>query len=160
MSNTSQDQRPATASFGGGNTIVYVEYTPSGFQWGTDSGNLGPLATTIIVPSSTSITFEFLRVGSTAIWYKLPPSTPNGTVMPTSSPGPTVLVAPNNRASIAVSTSSGGPYYTGYVKVSDDGLDGFLVSGDNAGGNGGGHGGGNGGGPGGGNDEDEDEDDD
>lgn len=126
MNDISQDQRQASASLGGGNTIVYVEYTSTGFQWGTDSGNLGPLATTIIVTSSTSITFEFLRIGSTPIWYKLPPTAPSGTVMPTASPGPTVLVSPNNRASIGVATSSGGPYSTGYVKVSDDGFDRLL----------------------------------
>lgn len=129
MSNISQDGRQAEATLGGGNTIVYVEYTSTGFQWGTSTGSLVPLSTTIDITSSTSITFEFLRIGSTAIWYKLPPSAPNGTVLPTASPGPTVLVAPNTRSSIAFATSSGGPYYTGYIKVSDDGLDRFLVNG-------------------------------
>lgn len=134
MNDISQDQRQASATLGGGNTIVYVEYTSTGFQWGTSTGSLVPLSTTIDITSSTSITFEFLRIGSTAIWYKLPPTAPNGTVMPTASPGPTVTVAPNNRASIGVATSSGGPYSSGYVKVSGDGLDRFLVGdGDDSG---------------------------
>ena len=131
MSNISQDQRPAPASLDGGNTIVYVQYTTTtGFQWGTDTGSLVPLSTTIDISSSTTVTFEFLRYGFTPLWYKIPPTNPNGTAMPTASPGPTIPVAPNTRSSIGVATSSGGPYSTGYVKVSDDGFDRLLGNDD------------------------------
>lgn len=126
MNEISQDQRQASATFGGSNTIVYVEYTSTGLQWGTSTGSLQPLSTTIVIISSTSITFEFLRTGSTALWYKLPPTSITGTVLPTASPGPTALVAPNSSKGIAFANSSGGPYSTGYVKVSDDGPDDFV----------------------------------
>lgn len=130
MNDISQDQRQVSATLDAGNTIVYVEYTSTGFQWGTSTGSLQPLSTTIDINSSTSITFEFLRIGSNAIWYKLPPSSITGTVLPTASPGPTVLVAPKTRTSIAFANSSGGPYSTGYVKVSDDGFDDLVDDGD------------------------------
>lgn len=132
MSNISQDGRETQSSFDTGNTIVYVEYLATGFQWGLSTGSMQPLATTIVVESERSVTFEFVRTGSTSIWYKLPPSAPAGTVLPTSN-GPTTDVDPGTRKQIAVATSSGGPYFAGSVTVSDDGVDDLL-------GGGGGHG--------------------
>jgi hypothetical protein len=129
MSNISQDGRETPSSFDEDeNTIVYVEYLATGFQWGTNTGSMQPLATMIVVESQRSITFEFVRTGTTSIWYKLPPTAPAGTVLPTSN-GPTTTVSPGNRSGLAVSTSSGGPYFTGYVSVSDDGVDDFLGGG-------------------------------
>lgn len=116
-----RDSSDAPALLGGGNTIVYVQYGSSGFQWGTSTSSLVPLSTTIVVASSSTVTFEFIRSGSTALWYKLPPSSPSGTVLPTSN-GPTVAVPSGSNAGFAVATSSGGPYSTGYVKVSGDGF--------------------------------------
>jgi hypothetical protein len=136
MSNISQDGREqdgpeqhgrSASALLVGNTMVYVEYTPSGFQWGKSLLSMVPLSTTITTSSPSSITYEFVQTGSTAIWYKLPPTTPNGTSLPTSN-GPTTVVASGTRNPIAFSTSSGGTYYTGYVKVSGDGF-GDLVSG-------------------------------
>jgi hypothetical protein len=129
MSNISQDGREAPSTFDAEeNTIVYVEYLATGFQWGTSTGSMQPLATTIEVVSERSVTFEFVRTGTTAIWYKLPPTAPAGTVLPTSS-GPTVLVDPGARKTISFATSSGGPYFAGSVTVSDDGVDDFLGGG-------------------------------
>jgi hypothetical protein len=129
MSNISQDGREAPSTFFTTNTIVYVSYIGTGLQWGTSPVNMQPLASTIEVQSSSSVTFEFLRTGSTTIWYKLPPSSPTDTQLPTSN-GPTTVVSPGTRAQIAVSTTSGGPYYTGSVTVSDDGLDVVAPGGD------------------------------
>jgi hypothetical protein len=128
MSNISQDGREASSTFDEENTIVYVESLATGFQWGLSTGNMQPLATAIEVVSERSVTFEFVRTGSTSIWYKLPPSAPAGTVLPTSS-GPTVLVDPGVRKTISFATSSGGPYFAGSVTVSDDGVDDFLGGG-------------------------------
>lgn len=122
MSNISQDPREAPNLLDDGNKLVYVQYESGQFQWGTDTGSLVPLSTTIEIESDTRINFEFIRIGSTSLWYKLPPTAPAGTVLPTSN-GPTTLVEPGSRSSIAFATSSGGTYFTGYVKVSDDGLD-------------------------------------
>lgn len=128
MSNIAQDGRETSSSFDTGNTIVYVEYLATGFQWGTSTGSMQPLSTMIVTVSERPVTYEFVRTGSTPIWYKLPPSAPAGTVMPTSD-GPTTTVSPGTRSGIAVSTSSGGPYFTGYVSVSDDGVDDLLGGG-------------------------------
>jgi hypothetical protein len=149
MSNeVSQDQRSGPIAFSGGNTIVYVEFTSTGFQWGKSTSSMVPLATDINTVSSTAITYEFVRTGSTAIWYKLPPSAPNGTVLPTSS-GPTTVVNPGKVKTVSFSTTAGGPYFTGSVTVSDDGF-GLLGGADDDDAGGGGGGGGVGGGGGGG----------
>lgn len=134
MSNDpSQDGREAPVSFGAGNTIVYIQYGSSGLQWGTSTNNLVPLSTNIVVSSTSTVTFEFIRSGSTALWYKLPPNSLGGTVLPTSN-GPTVAVPSGGNAGIAVATASGGPYSTGYVKVSGDGF--RFLSADGADGDG------------------------
>ena len=101
------------------NTIVYVQYSSEGFEWGKNPSRLGPLSTPIDTVSNTPVTYEFVSTGSASIWYKLPPTAPNGTQLPSSS-GPTDVVATNSRSPIAFAQSSGGTYSTGYVKVSDD----------------------------------------
>jgi hypothetical protein len=139
------------------NTIVYVQSFPTGFQWGLSAVNLVPLSTPISTQSSSSITYEFVRSGTTAIWYKLPPSLPAGTALPTSS-GPTTLVDPGKSKTISFSTTAGGPYFTGSVTVSGDGFgdlagdagDDGPGGGGSGGGSGVGGGGGGGGSPGGG----------
>lgn len=111
------------------NTLVYVQYTSSGFQWGLSTTALQALSEPISVASSTRITFEFLAYGSAAIWYKLPPTAPNGSSLPSTN-GPTTIVSPGSSASISFAGSPTGSYYGGYVKVSPDGLDDLLVDTD------------------------------
>ena len=111
-----------------------MEYIGNAFQWGLTQASMVSISTTIITTSNSAVTYEFVSTGAGTIYYKLPPSAPNGTVLPTSN-GPTVVVQPNSRASVAFATSSGGTYYTGYVKVSDDGF-GDLVPDDGDGGDG------------------------
>jgi len=123
-----QHGRSKPAALLDSNTLVYVEYTPNGFQWGKTTGSMVPLATDIDTVSSSSITYEFVRTGSTSIWYKLPPSTPNGSVLHISD-GPTAVVMPTRHADISFSTSSGGTYYTGSVTVSGDGFRRDLAAG-------------------------------
>jgi hypothetical protein len=105
------------------NTTIYVQYTTSsGFQWGKSQSSLVPLTTKIDTVSGSRVTYEFVSIASITLYYKLPPSTPSGTVLPTSN-GPTALVSPNDEAEIAFATSSSGTYYTGTVTVSDDDID-------------------------------------
>jgi hypothetical protein len=77
----------------------------------------GPYITEI---SSGSVTFEFVKSsGSTyGVYYKENPNdTPQS--LPTSD-GPTVVVGSGDRNQVHFAQSSGGPYFTGYVSVSDD----------------------------------------
>ena len=70
--------------------------------------------------SSATVTFELVKhSGSThGVYYKEnPDDTPQS--LPTSG-GPTVVVGSGDRNQVHFSQSSGGTYYTGYVKVSDD----------------------------------------
>lgn len=76
---------------------------------------------TIEVISTVSVTFEFVQYSSSAyaVWYKDDPgSTPQQ--LPTSS-GPSVNVTSGSRNQVHFAKSSGGPYSSGYVKVSGDG---------------------------------------
>ncbi len=111
-------------------TIVYVEYVSGSFQWGKSTVSMVPLSTPIDTQSNVAVTYEFIRTGTNAIWYKLPPSSPTGTSLPTSN-GPTVLVKSGRSATISFSSSSGGDYYTGTVSVSGDG---FHLAGGGGGG--------------------------
>jgi hypothetical protein len=105
------------------NTTVYVQYSSSpGFTWGKNPSNMVPLTTSIDTESSSPITYEFIRIGTESIWYKLPPNAAEGTELPTSN-GPTQVVDPDAEAGIAFSNAKEGTYYTGYVKVTDDGPD-------------------------------------
>ena len=92
MSNISQDRRqePQELQLSSGNTIIYVEYIGNAFQWGLTQASMVSLSTTIITTSNSAVTYEFVSTGAGTIYYKLPPSAPNGTVLPPSN-GPTVV---------------------------------------------------------------------
>lgn len=104
------------------NVVIHVKYTATNFEWGKSTSDMVPLSTPIITTSPNGITYEFVRTGSIALWFKIPPSAPQGSSLPTSN-GPTVFVHSGTRQSVAFATSEGGPYSSGYVKVSDGGID-------------------------------------
>jgi hypothetical protein len=102
-------------------TTVHVQFTGTGFEWGFTTGSMVPLSVTLVKRSKEPITFMFVRSGSSAIYYKLPPSDPTGRELPTND-GPTTIVDPDDSASISFSTSASGTYYTGSITVSSDDL--------------------------------------
>jgi hypothetical protein len=94
---------------------IYVTFTKSGgFQWGEHPAKTAPLETPITTKSQGSVTFEFVSVGPTGIFYRLQNGA-SGRLRP--SEGPSLEVPVGLRRMASFSTSSSGDYDEGFVEV-------------------------------------------
>jgi hypothetical protein len=94
---------------------IYVTFTKSGgFQWGEHPGKLHPLTTPISTKSLDGVTFEFVSVGPTGIFYRLQNGA-SGRLRP--SEGPSLDVGLGVKRMASFSTSSSGDYDEGHVEV-------------------------------------------
>lgn len=93
---------------------IYVKHTPSGFQWGTTPAGMTSLDVPITTTSQTPVTFQLLRLGPTAVFYRLQNGT-SGKLGTADGPEQEVPVGASRTCSFAKTSS--GSYESGTIGV-------------------------------------------